>query len=355
MAINLGDQVNIDKSDLANYPNGQIQDNDGTDNGTPINRVTSSDLWMFFDKLMRQAGLSYNGDFDNEGNGYQYVDALIALASKSDYILPLTLVSGRLSIPTKLGILQDNEMLLAQAAVDFTTETQFVGTDSPVVYKTIINTQNWKTGDFLLLINTPAGIKIIELVTGDNISVVGGTAGFLKKTSQGDEDTGTTEAFATTPKSNKAVFALRVNGADSGGYLATPSQNGLLSSTDKAIIDALVNPVRNVGYFTSASPGNETVGATKVPTGQITSVTVTGNTATSGQCDSTYRVIVPNTMTNITYFVRIHLQSVGTMSLDNDICAPIFKVVNPTTFDIGLQSTFPVVQNFTVWLEVVKG
>jgi len=352
MAINLGDQANIDKSDLANYPNGQIQDNDGTDNGTPINRVTSSDLWMFFDKLMRQASLSYNGDFDNEGNGYQYVDALIALASKSDYVLSLTSVSGVLNLNTRLGILQDNEKLLAVAAADYVAETQIKGTDSPVVTKSIIITQQWKAGDYLLLVNTGAGVKIIQQVNGDNINVIVAANNFLKAANNAVTLTGSATNSAVTPASLLYAFQQRLNDATNAApFVASASQPGILSIALYNQLVAAVNPVKNVGTFSGVNPGNGTIGSFATRTGNVTTAEIIGVEA-GVPGSTTFLVTFANAIAG-TYFVRSSMLSDGTITLDNDILCPVWKRVTSTTFQWSLQAGVASSKSLTIFIEVV--
>jgi hypothetical protein len=359
MAINLGDQLNIDKSDLANYPNGQIQDNDGTDNGTPINRVTSSDLWMFFDKLMRNAALSYNGNFDNEGNGYQYIDALMSLASKSDYVLSLTTTGGGtpiLNINTRLGILQTNEKLLALAVSDYTSETQITGTDSPVVTKSIIITQQWKAGDYLLLVNTPSGIKIIQEVNGDNINTIVAANNFLKAANNVVTLAGTATNAAVTPASLLYAFQQRLNdGTNAAPFFADSTKPGIISAATYDLIANFNNPVKNVGWFSGVNPGSGTVGSFATRSGNITQAQITGVQNNPGG-STTYRVTMQNAMANTNYYVRFMLQSEGTLTLDNDCLSPVFQIVSTTQFDFSINQapTFSSTVNLKVHCEVVQ-
>ena len=52
---------NIDNSQPLVYPNGRIQDNTGSGNGTPVNNYVYSDLHEMKDKLMRLYGVIPNG------------------------------------------------------------------------------------------------------------------------------------------------------------------------------------------------------------------------------------------------------------------------------------------------------
>src|SRR5579859_6342310 len=104
---------NIDNSDSTNFPNGRIKDNTGTGDGTPVNRLLYSDIHEFFAKLMRMAKIPYNGLPESEGNGYQLIQALQALANKNDLLAILNSVSGELQITTvKFSTLVLNEILI---------------------------------------------------------------------------------------------------------------------------------------------------------------------------------------------------------------------------------------------------
>lgn len=80
MAIGIANYPNITPAN-ADYPNGQIK-NDPS--GTPVNVLTNGDIQIFFDKMLRIAGLTANGLPDNETNGYQLVDAVVRAARPYD-------------------------------------------------------------------------------------------------------------------------------------------------------------------------------------------------------------------------------------------------------------------------------
>lgn len=58
------------------YPSGRIQNEDPPVVGTPIIEELYGDLVQFFHKIMRLAGLAYNGLPDNETNSFQFITAL---------------------------------------------------------------------------------------------------------------------------------------------------------------------------------------------------------------------------------------------------------------------------------------
>lgn len=269
MARNKADLINIDKSDLVRYPNGRIQNDTGSGNGTPVNEVTKGDIHEFFDKIMRLSGTAHNGLPDNEVNGFQFVDAIIALASKNDFVIPLTNSGSVLSIPIKIGILKSDESFVLKSSVDKVAQTQIKGSDG--IIKNVTFLGGFKSGEYVRFINTPSNVILVRMVDAFNLDTVVNELYYLKKASQVQEDAGDSELVATTPKSNKTVFQKRVNGVDSSEYLAKPTgdpevRNGLLSSVDKKRIDDFVNPADLI-KVTSASnvevtaknnlPGNE--------------------------------------------------------------------------------------------------
>ncbi len=71
MALDLSLQTGIDNTD-GDFLNGKIKNNQ-TLSGEGVNQ----DIVQFFQKLMDNAGLSPNGNEDNEANGYQFIDALL--------------------------------------------------------------------------------------------------------------------------------------------------------------------------------------------------------------------------------------------------------------------------------------
>lgn len=55
------------------YLKGKVEDTE-----TIVNEQLNNDIVQFFVKLMNLASLSPNGNYDNETNGYQFIDALVA-------------------------------------------------------------------------------------------------------------------------------------------------------------------------------------------------------------------------------------------------------------------------------------
>ena len=73
MAVGIENYTNIDTTDPTKYPEGQIRNNNGSGNGTPVNTETYGDLHQFFAALLRIAGIAASGTPENATNGYQYL------------------------------------------------------------------------------------------------------------------------------------------------------------------------------------------------------------------------------------------------------------------------------------------
>lgn len=353
MATNKKLAPNIDNSDLVNYPDGRIRDNSGAGDGTPVNRLIYSDLHEFFAKIMRTAEIAYNGLPENTVNGYQLVDAVIALAGKNDYVYNLSTVTGVINISTKTEILQDGETLLCQSTFDFSTETQIKGTGPGL--RTISVPSDFKTGDYILLIvNTGGSVTLVRLATSGNIDALAEEAGYLKAATEAEEYAGAINDKATTPYHNSLAYARRTIGLDSGMFLASTIRNGLLSKEDKALIDGLVNPVKNVGWFSGVDVGGGTIGAPYPRSGDVVSAILASVSSGSGAKASYITVTIANNMTGTNYFVRISIQSEGTMELDNDILCPIFKPLTNNTFTFSIQEVGTSNQSLKIHIEVVQ-
>lgn len=78
MAIKLENKTNV-TAPGGNFPYGDIKDDSGGNNGTPVNRSVYGDFHQFFARIMDVGGIVYNNAVENSANGFQYVTALIAI------------------------------------------------------------------------------------------------------------------------------------------------------------------------------------------------------------------------------------------------------------------------------------
>jgi hypothetical protein len=75
MARSLASKQNV-TAPGGDYPYGRIKNNSGGNNGTPVNEEVYGDVHQFFERLMAIAGTAFNGQPDNNGNGFQLFVAL---------------------------------------------------------------------------------------------------------------------------------------------------------------------------------------------------------------------------------------------------------------------------------------
>ena len=339
---------NIDNSDPINFPNGRLKDNTGSGNGTPVNRNVYGDLHANISKLMRLYYIIPTGLSDSETAGYQIIESLIALASKNDYIYPLT-TNGTttLNIDIKLSLMKTNEFLVCLASTDKTTETLIKGsgpTSMAVTYS-----GSFKTNEYVRVIKTSGGVSIVRIADWNSLNAMATELLFLKKASQAEENAGTSDLVATTPLVNKVTFARRVNGSDSGTYLSSASQNGLMSIAQFNLLAGLVNNVKNVGWFAGFDVGGS-AGALATG-GDISSASASIVTSDGG----IVLVTMTNPMASTNYYVRSYCQSESSNFLYSaEIGTVVFKPISNTQFEIGIVQFTPRAQSLKIHLEVVQ-
>lgn len=340
---------NIDKSDLVKYPNARVKDNTGGGDGTPVNEFVYGDLHEFFAKLMRLAGIIYNGLPDNEANGFQLIDALASFANKNDVVYDLGTSSGRLSINTKLGTLKENEKLLCKATVDLGSETQIRGTDN--TNKSITVKGQFKTGEYVRLVNTPASVLVVRLGDNESLDTMVSELLFLKAATTPEELAGSINTKATTPMGNLLAFVEWVNGTPSNASLATAIRNGLYPKEHFAIVENIGNDrVRNIGFASGLDPGGGNNGDSYPVGGDITSCQFYQKN--DGATTFTFTMDTP--MDNINYYVRMFLQSQGNIDNDDDLYTPVFVPVSTTQFRVRMDESFGRSQNIKLHVEVVQ-
>ncbi len=350
MARNKGTLVNIDNSNLSDYPNGRIKNNTGSGDGTPVNEFVYGDLHEAFAKLMRMYAISYNGLPDNETNGYQLVEALKSLASKNDYVIDLSTSGADLSVALKIGKLQNNEVFLLKATVNKGSETLIKGSDS--VTKTVTYVGDFLIGEYVLMINTASGVTLIRQLNTANIDAVIGVLSYLKAASNVETVAGAITTKAVTPASFAHAFTDFVNGTNSPTYLATALLNGLYPKEHFAIVAGLgVSKERNYGTITGVDPGGGVIGSFYVVSGDIVSAELVAKTVG----DSLIEVTMLNAMDDTNYEVSMNVESLGVdYNLDNDVSVPMFRKISNTVFLIALSESASVAQNLKLHVTVIQ-
>ncbi len=343
----LNSNPNIDNSDLPNYPDGRIKDNTGTGNGTGVNENVYGDLHQAIAKLMRQYGIAPTGFPDNETNGFQIVEAFKALASKNDYVYPLTTNGTILNVGIKFAYMQTNEFILCLAGANLGTETQITGIGAGTFGVTYSGV--FKANEYVRVIKTNIGISIIRVADWNSLDAMIGDLNYLKKATQAQENAGTTDTVATTPLVNLVAFTRRVIGADSGVFLATLLRNGLYPKEHFAIVAGIgASPVKNYGTVSFDPSG----GNLDVPCdGNFTSAHLT----TDGN-----RSYVAVTMANAMdmtkgYYCRSFIQGQSADNLvDCSVGNIVFKPMSSTIFHIAIRDLDGSTQALKVHVEVVQ-
>lgn len=351
MARSKATQTNIDGSDLGNYPDKRIRNNDGSGNGTPVTEAVYGDIHEFFARIMRLAGTTYNGLPDNVTNGYQLVDAFSFLPNKNNFIYNLSSVGGLLSLSLKLSKLKTDEFLICQASSNLGTETQIKGSDA-VVFP-IVSKGNFKIGEFVRVIKTLAGFTLIRLTDDISLDLMATELLYLKKALYAQEIAGVLDTVATNPLSNALAFVERVNGPSSSVSLANLLRNGLYPKEHFAIVAGLgVGNVKNIGWFSGLDLNfSGAVGTALQVSGDFSSAVYLANPAPG---NSVVEVTMNNLMNNLNYKVNISVESEGNIDFDNDCTNFVFKKISTSKFRISAAEISGTVQNLKIHLEVVQ-
>lgn len=73
----LQDKTNVTAPD-ATWPYGDLNDNPGDNSGTPVNKELLTDVLQLMEKIIDEAGITPNGNPDNDANGWQLYEALVS-------------------------------------------------------------------------------------------------------------------------------------------------------------------------------------------------------------------------------------------------------------------------------------
>jgi hypothetical protein len=87
------------------FPYGDLKNNTGTNNGTPVNRALISDVIQFGQKLADEAGIVINDIEDNNDDGWQLYEAFRKLTKPyKDYTFNVTQSGTNAPVVTVLGL-----------------------------------------------------------------------------------------------------------------------------------------------------------------------------------------------------------------------------------------------------------
>jgi hypothetical protein len=159
--------------DLGKFPDSTIVNETDTQPGTPVAREVYGDILTNLYKVLRKTGVTANGNEDNELNGYQLVQALQMLPNllnDSEQILNLT--GTVFSVGIDISLLPAKYFLFVRAAEASVSSVAYTFKGSAVtpVYAFTPVTQ-FNSGDELLLIIDPAGVRAYNLTAAANTGV----------------------------------------------------------------------------------------------------------------------------------------------------------------------------------------
>ena len=107
-----------------------------------------------------------------------------------------------------------------------------------------------------------------------------------------------------------------------------------------------VSTTSNRGFITVGDVDTNPVGHTYVVGGDVTSATIVTRTSRG----AVINVIVANALPSLVYFVRLLVESLGNIDLDNDISPLVFKIKTTNSFQIYIED-FGNTQNVRIWIE----
>lgn len=170
MARNKTNAPNI-QSPSADYPDGRIRDNDGTNNGTPVNEFIYGDIHENIAKLMRRYSISYNNLPDNESNGYQIIEALKSLPNKNNKRVNVNGASTNILLPLKLSKLENNEIFIGLAQTSSENKTDALGVVDNTS-KPLNILEPFESGDYLIIINTDSNVIVFPFYRANSSSIL---------------------------------------------------------------------------------------------------------------------------------------------------------------------------------------
>lgn len=154
MAKDLSNAPNIGSD--ANYLNGNVV-NDQTIIGEHINQ----DMIQFFQKLMSLANLTPNGSFDNETNGYQFIEALNKLYQQKSIITILQDTANGIVKYTAIGNDTDGYIITVYVRMDAGASATITTNALPTKYRPAAKVPEYT--------ETPDGDTFMEVRTNGTI------------------------------------------------------------------------------------------------------------------------------------------------------------------------------------------
>ena len=100
-------------TNLNKFPDGQINNETDTQEGTPVVREIYGDVLTNIYKLMRDSGVTANGNEDSETDGYQLLEAFKKFSNELNDIRQLATVQGtNINLNFNIDFLPDNYVFI---------------------------------------------------------------------------------------------------------------------------------------------------------------------------------------------------------------------------------------------------
>ena len=156
------------------------------------------------------------------------------------------------------------------------------------------------------------------------------------------------------------------NGTTATPYIInTPNQSTPDGSETKVIVGSGLTITGNgtiATPYTINSPKNNIINAgffTGYDVGASNILTVGGDVATAvvslnSTPDGAVIVTLVNTMPNLNYYIKTQIESLaGNINIDNDVVAPVFRIISTTQFELGFREVTGNVQNLRIHIQAV--
>ena len=166
-------------ANVAEFPEGTLQNQTDTQEGTPVVREIYGDILTNLYKLLPLTGVEPNQSEDSETNGYQLVEALQKMANVlNDIEQVMTLTATQWTVPFEIDNLPDKYVFVARvtSAYNDAENYTFKGTDDNVYNLT--SSTGFNASDDVLVIIDQGTVRVIGLTTaqsGQDVCTVFGT------------------------------------------------------------------------------------------------------------------------------------------------------------------------------------
>lgn len=159
------------ETNLELYPDSTVLNKTATNQGTPVCRETLGDILTNMYALLRNAGVTANGNEDNEENGYQILQALKLLANElNDVEQVISSSGGFYTVGLKFSKLPNNYIFIAKANENYNDSILYIKGNEDDSEGLPVTSTGFGIGDEVLVVLNQESAKIIKLnsITGSN-------------------------------------------------------------------------------------------------------------------------------------------------------------------------------------------